>query len=312
MTEQQPAPGMPLPEKVPVTCYPVATLRQFQHMREQVAQKPYAKYFHEDLYIYSDAIPAIREPLTPEKVLPLKDVGRLLEPGYLDEGGENGWCALGDGTAYVASKTRFPGVTGEMIDWWFWWHSAEPERYALWYPYNHVEARSNFAADGRLHRADLGHRDKWLGSTHRVTEYIGPHRKQIRIQFVEPHDQHHFGAGLAPDKLQEAGYVAAVCAVLWDAYLPLKIGEFVHLWRAVEGGLELRSRYWLGHRVYLQLLGLKTPLDYLGGLLGIKRVLAGEEIAHEQFLHDQIEFTNLSRILPGLYAEFGPGCSYQK
>ncbi|KAK7943279.1 uncharacterized protein PG986_012392 [Apiospora aurea] len=312
MTEGQSTPDMALPDKVPVTHYPPSTLKQFRRMRDQVSRKEYAKYFHEDLYMYSDIIPAIREPLAPEQVLPLKDISRLLEPGYPKEGGENGRCALSDGTAYVASNTRFPGVTGEMIDWWFWWHSVEPERYALWYPYNHVEARSSFAASGRLHRDDLGHREKWLGSTHRVTEFIGPYHKRIRIQFVEPHDQPCFGGGLTPEGLQDAGYKAAVCAVLWDAYLPLKLGEFVHLWREVEGGLELRSRYWLGHQVYLKLPGVKLPLDYLGGLLGIKRMLAGEEIAYEQFLHDQIEFTNLARILPGLYAEFGAGCVNRK
>ncbi|KAK8084526.1 hypothetical protein PG997_005797 [Apiospora hydei] len=303
MTERQPTPDLALPEKVPVTCYPPGTLKQFRRMQNQVSQKEYAKYFHEDLYMYSDIIPAIREPLAPGQVLPLKDVSQLLEPGYPKEGGENGWCALSDGTAYVASNTRFPGVTGEMIDWWFWWHSVEPERYALWYPYNHVEARSSFAASGRLHRDYLGHREKWLGSTHRVTEFIGPYHKRIRIQFVEPHDRRCFGGGLTPEGLRDAGYKAAVCAVLWDAYLPLKLGEFVHLWRAVEGGLELRSRYWLGHQVCQG----EDPARLPRGLLGIKRMLAGEEIAYEQFLHDQIEFTNLARILPGLYSEFGPG-----
>ncbi|KAK8069233.1 phloretin hydrolase [Apiospora phragmitis] len=257
MAERHTTPDLPLPGKVPVTYYPPSHLAAVSAYARSNGSETKASH--------------------PEQVLPLEDVSRLLEPGYLEDGeAENGWCALSDGTAYVASKTHFPAATGEMIDWWFWWHSVEPERYALWYPYNHVEARSSFAGNGQLHRADLGHREKWLGSTHRVTEFIGPYHKRIRIQFVEPHDpRHHFGAGLTPEGLRDAGYVAAVCAVLWDAYIPLKLGEFVHLWRAVEGGLELRSRYWLGHQVYLQLPGMKMPLDRLGGLLGIKRMLAG-------------------------------------
>lgn len=32
-----------------------------------------------------------------------------------------------------------------MVDWWFWWHSVESERYALWYPYNHVSAHSSYS-----------------------------------------------------------------------------------------------------------------------------------------------------------------------
>lgn len=43
----------------------------------------------------------------------------------------------------------------------------------------------------------------------------------------------------------------------------------------------------------------------IGGMLGIKRLGAGDKVAYEQFLHDQTEFTNLASILPGLYREFG-------
>lgn len=81
----------------------------------------------------------------------------------------------------------------------------------------------------------------------------------------------------------------------------------MHLWRRKEDGedLELRSRYWLGHQVHLDLGLVKIPLDRAGGITGIKKRLAGEMVADEQFLHGQIEFTNLSSILPDLYHEFG-------
>ncbi len=113
----------------------------------------------------------------------------------------------------------------------------------------------------------------------------------LRITFVDPARY-----GLPWDKLREAGYEAAVCAELWNGHLPLKIGDFIHLWRKAPDGesLELRSRYWLGNEVKLELLGLKIPLDYIGGALGIKRRLAGEGTAYEHFMHDQIEFTNLA------------------
>jgi hypothetical protein len=290
-----------MPEKVPVTYYPLATQRAFESSRQRVCQKPYAKYFNETMYIYSDVTPTLKRPMARKDVLALADAATLLVAG--DHAVENGWAELEDGTAYVASKTRFPGVTGDMVDWWFWWHSVEPERYALWYPYNHGEARSTFA--DRLHREDLGHRDKWLGSTHRVTEFIGSRLMSVRIEFVDPGR-----FGLPFDALERAGYAAAVCAVIWHAFLPLKVGDMLHLWRKTNdgGGLELRSRYWLAHQVHLDVLGLfNIPLDFAGGVLGIKRLLAGESIAYEQFLHDQIEFTNLASILPALYQEYGGG-----
>lgn len=110
-----------------------------------------------------------------------------------------------------------------------------------------------------------------------------------RIEFK---DSSHYG--LPWEVLQKAGYESAVCAVLWDAKLPEKVGKFVHLWRPKEGveGLELRSRYWLGHQVHLNLGLVKIPLDRAGGITGIKKRLAGEKVAHEQFLHGQIESIN--------------------
>lgn len=310
------------PALVPVTYYPVGTQHSHAKMQARVASKPYAHYFRSSpLYVRREALAAIPQPIRDpaRNVLPLAQIRRLLEPG--DHAVENGWYTFPDGTGYVTSKTQFPGCTGDMVDWWFWWHSVEGERYGLWYPYNHWEVRSTHARattsafapaakrDARtgrevplLERDDLAHRQRWLGSTHTVGEYIGPHYMELRIEFVEPA---YFGLGTW-DELRAAGYEAAVCGVLWDKTLPLKIGDMIHLWRRNEGGLELRSRYYLGHEVYLKVMGPNIPiLNTLGGMTGIKHLLAGEKVAYEQFLHDQTEFTNLASFLPAIYREFG-------
>ncbi|KDN69381.1 putative PhlG protein [Colletotrichum sublineola] len=281
--------------KVPVTYYPLETQKAFHHNRRRMKNKKYAKYFNRDLYIYADIPQYIREPMPPHGVLPITGCRRMLEPGYHRY--ENGWRALPDGTGYVASRTRFPGATGDMVRWWFWWHSVEPERYALWFPYDHLSVHSSYA--DRLHRTDLSHTQKWLGSTHRVTEFIGTTKMTIQIHFVDPA---HYG--LPWPELQAAGYEAAVCAEIWDGSVTnLKIGDFLHLWRNTEDGLELRSRYWLGGGVHYKLFGMKVGIDYLAGALGIKRRMAGENIAYEHFIHDQTEFTNLASFLPDLYAD---------
>lgn len=170
-----------------------------------------------------------------------------------------------------------------MVDWWFWWHGVESERYALWYPYNHVYVYSSY-------------------STHTIKEFIGSQFMTIDIEFK---NSSHYG--LPWEVLQKVGYESAVCAVLWDAKLPNKVGKFVHLWRRMEGGegLELRSRYWLGHQAHLNLGHVKIPLHRAGGITGIKKRLAGEKVAYEQSLHEQIEFTNSASILPNLSHEFG-------
>jgi hypothetical protein len=81
----------------------------------------------------------------------------------------------------------------------------------------------------------------------------------------------------------------------------------VHLARKTADGIEQRSRDWIGHDVKLRVLGRKVSVDSAGGALGIKRRMAGERVAYEQILHDQIEFTHLSTFLPELWREFGQG-----
>jgi len=45
---------------------------------------------------------------------------------------------LHDESGYVAVRTRFPGCTAEMIDWWFTWAKKEEDiRYKIWYPGAH-------------------------------------------------------------------------------------------------------------------------------------------------------------------------------
>lgn len=309
------------PALVPVTYYPLGTQHAHAKLRQRVARKPYAHYFRSSpLYVRREALNAIPRPIgdPDENVLPYSQLRRLLEPG--DQPVENGWYAYPDGTGYVTSKTQFPGCTAEMIEWWFWWHSVEGERYALWYPYNHWDVKSTYARATRskftreakrdpktgreisiLERDDLPHRLRYLGSTHTVSEWIGPQHMELRIEFKEPS---YFGLG-DDEELRKAGYEAAVCGCLWDRALPMKVGDMIHLWRKNEDGLELRSRYYLAHQVYFDLMGVKISVDKIGGLLGIKRLQAGEEVAYQQFLHDQTEFTNLASILPSIYEEFG-------
>jgi hypothetical protein len=81
----------------------------------------------------------------------------------------------------------------------------------------------------------------------------------------------------------------------------------VHLVRRTDHGVELRSRYWTGHRMLLNLPGPlpSIPLDGALSALGLKRRLIGLRVAYEQLLHDQTEMTNLSSFLADLYREFG-------
>ncbi|TLS28387.1 hypothetical protein PpBr36_02129 [Pyricularia pennisetigena] len=301
-----PGKGSPPAQLVPLTYYPLETQATLDRNLRRVMGKPYDKYFHTSLHIYSDVTEAIRSPMPRSGYLPPKQAAKLLNPGY--HAHENGWMGLEDGGAYVASRTRFgKEVTGEMIQWWFWWHSLESERYALWFPHCHVRVVVAAGADrALLEDRSVPHVRKWLGVTHRVTEHIGAKELSAHLRFVDPAQY-----GLPWDKLKEAGYEAAVCAEVRDGWEPrLKIGDFVHLWRrdAVTGELELRSRYWFGNETRLDLpCGLAIPLDLPARLLGIKKMRAGPSLAYEHFIHDQTEFTNLASFLPALYAKWAAG-----
>ena len=62
-----------------------------------------------------------------------------------------------DGVSYVAVRTPMPGVTAEMVDWWFDWHPRDPLRYRVWHPAAHRSNRVEQPATRRREGA-LGDR----------------------------------------------------------------------------------------------------------------------------------------------------------
>jgi 2,4-diacetylphloroglucinol hydrolase len=283
-------------DRHPVTYLPVPTQRLLQHNRAAIAGRPYARYFNDELWVHDDALGALRAPMPVDHALPHDPEGfnRLLEPGYLD--GETGYCELPDGAGYVASRVPFPGCTGEMLSWWFWWHAVESARYTLWYPSNHVSCES--LAPDRLTAPGLSHTERYIHTTHHVVEYIGPRRVDILIDFVDPAD-----LGIDTTRFAEAGIVAHACAHVRSFRPRTRIATMLHLARATTEGFELRSRYWIGHDVHVEALGRTVRLGRLLDRTPIRRHLAGAAVAYEQLLHDQIEFTHLASFLADIHTE---------
>jgi hypothetical protein len=286
-------------EMIPVSYFPVATQKTFDFNLARITDKPYVHFFHRDLYLCHDVLPALQQPMDRKKALSTSstDLNSLLDPGYHDV--ENGYCELDDGSAYVASRTVFPKCTGDMFSWWFWWHAVEPERYSLWYPYNHVSVRS--LSPELLTKLGLMHQERYIGTTHLVTEYIGPQRVDITISFVDPS---YYGFDVS--RFPQANIVSHACGEVWLQKPSIRIGTMIHLARKIDDGFELRSRYWLADSVKIKvpLLGYELNLDGLAQTFGLKSRLAGLSVGYEQLVHDQIEFTNLASILPENYQTF--------
>jgi 2,4-diacetylphloroglucinol hydrolase len=283
-------------EVFPVSYFPIPTQRQFETNSQLIRGKAYERYFSGALNLRREVLPALRRPMQRSDALAPEDVNALLAPGY--HAVENGFCEMPDGSAYVASLVPFPRATGEMYAWWFWWHSVEPARYTLWYPYNHIAARPQNR--DVLTTPGLSHEERYVGNTHHVDEYIGSELVRIAIRFVDPAE-----LGFDTGRFAEAGIVGHACARVSLRSPPLEVVTMVHLARATADGIEQRSRYWIGHDAKLRLFGRKLPVDRLGAALGTKKRMAGARVAYEQLLHDQIEFTHLATFLPDLWREFG-------
>ena len=149
--------------------------------------KPYAKYYHRPVTPPDpDLIAQIKpdEQIDPALALPPERISDLLDPGYHEV--ETGWCIMPNGTGYLAVHNRMPGVTVEMLDWWFWWHSMASLRYGLWYPPGHYGISISKKSRARLSDPDVPAKEKIYGRTDHVVEDIGTGAEDIYISFCAP------------------------------------------------------------------------------------------------------------------------------
>ena len=157
--------------------------------------------------------------------------GRAARPGPIS--GECGWCVLPDGCGYVAMRTEMPGVTGEMVDWWFDWHPRDPIRYRIWHPLAH---ESNSVEPP----AEVGEKPYW-GTVHHPVEDIGIGTVHARIAFHDPEV-----LGFAAGALVQPDVAAIVGGFAGDDRRRMQHTKMIHVFLRQNGGVVLRSRFWLG------------------------------------------------------------------
>jgi hypothetical protein len=203
--------------------------------------------------------------------------------------GEFGWWLMDDGTALIANQTFFPNVTGEMFDWWFAWHPIDRLRYAIWDNEDHYDVYLEDPAKAR--DLSLSMQERHWGSVHNIWEDIGTGSVDLlRIHFTKPSE-----LGYDMTKIGTEACNALVCAnvkVIGSGDMPDIPVVMTHFLRPVEGGSELRSRFWFGWQIIdgepVKCIpeGVKVPKEGPIALLN----------------HNVKEFSNLARILPELYA----------
>lgn len=247
---------------------------------EEEKQRSIYKYFTREMARPSESqLIGAQTELKEEDALRIEDKNKLFDPGYLP--GEMGWCRFQDGTATIAALTPMPGVTAEMLDWYFAWHGLEPLRYKIWDPEDHYESKSLNPEQNR--DASLSYRERYWNTMHDTVEGFTGHRTPpVRMMFRNPVD-----VGYDKEKFETFGGTIICGGGIDDGCF------MTHFLRPVEGGSELRSRFWFGYKFVDG-----KPVKMLPGYAEVKL-----EPLKMLLAHSVKEFTNLASILPELFAE---------
>jgi len=249
-------------------------------------KKSYGKYYDETIAALAPHVQYALEhaPFPAGSLPPFSEVTYLENEGYTDL--ETGFSVEADGSIYAAILTAMPGVTPEMWDWWFGWHGSQDSRYKLWHPKSHVSA---VWEDGKTD-------DAYIGRNSIIEEYIGDEFTDGLIQFKSPTE-----FGFSFDAVKDPSKAVYVCARLGHSKLPIDFGYLVHQVRAVEGGSEMRSRFWMGGKYTI--VRKEGIFAELGTSFLQKQKLLPAGFGREIVTHCSEEMTHLAAFLPKLYSE---------
>jgi hypothetical protein len=257
--------------------------------------RPFAKYLFEEMPQPGPAHMALMDsPCDPVKAISPEQINDLLNPGDLDV--EIGWCNLPNGAGFIANKMVYPGVTAEMVDWWFAWHPLEDLRYRIWYPPQHGGIMLSPEGRKRLLDSSIPLAERNWGVVHHVTENCDCGMENIDINFLSPQD---FGFDMSrwkkPNVATFAGGFGWAVSVNKNDESITAPALMCHIFRETPAGLEHRTRFWMGYR-----MSCGKPESTLPPGIQVPAV-AIQGLAR----HNVKEFTRFGDFLPRIYQEFG-------
>jgi phloretin hydrolase len=256
--------------------------------------KAYAKYYRDPVPPDPAHLAMMDTPCDPLKAIYPEQMNDLLNPGDLPV--EIGWCNLPNGAGFIANRNVYKFVTAEMIHWWFAWHPLEDLRYRIWYPPQHAGISLSPESRDRILDQSIPISEKNWGVTHHVTEDCDCGMENIEITFQSPRD---FGFDMT--RWKEPLVATFIGGFGWSSPAnktdhAIKAPSLMcHIFRQIPGGLEQRTRFWMGYRMFQgkpELIlppGASVPPFVVQGLAR----------------HNVREFSNLGVLLPEIYAEFG-------
>lgn len=253
--------------------------------------KWYAKYWNPVMAPLPDHIREAIDlgPQASALCLSFDNAGTLTDPGYQDL--ESGYALFEDGSMHIATLTRMPGVSPVMWDWWFWWHATETQRYKLWYPRAHVYAEWS----GEMTNNNTPYRDRYIGGTSFVDEYVGSTLGQLAISFVHPGKLGFNDGRLDPDE------ATAICGTVGFSGSPLDWGHLIHYVRRVNGGAEMRSRFWMGGNNVAPRGRAPQTGELEAAAESVMRL--SESQARSMLVHCSQEMNHLAAFLPDIFDE---------
>ena len=233
--------------------------------------------------------------MDPSKALPIENINDLLDPGYHEV--EAGWCALPQGGLYIANHRNMPGVTVDMVNWWFWWHSLEDLRYKIWWPKGHFGISVSNRDRAVILDPDTPETLRFQGRTHFVLEDVGgPCAEKIAISFMTPEE---VGFDMERFKSPNVGTIVAANGVSLMLDPPPGVPAhkspafMIHFVRETDEGVEFRNRFWMGYHI----------LDKKHHFCLTKIDIIPPMVAMVLDIHNVFEFSYLRSFLPQIYEE---------
>jgi hypothetical protein len=256
---------------------------------QDLKTKPYARFWNPELAPLSQAA---REALlvggvAQDMIPPYESANDMFFSGKPTL--ETGYTFASDGSVRVAIETDMPGVEPYMWDWWFGWHSDSPERYKLWHPQAHMHAYWD-----KDPPKGTRNRERYVGYTSIVDEYVGSDFMRFAISFVSPRS-----VGLTHPSLDDPTQATAICAKGTIKGVPVTTGNLIHMIQKTPTGSRMRSRFWVGgsNIVPRGLIGI--PVAAMARM-GFRST---ETDARNLLVHCAQEMTHLAKFLPALYAQ---------
>ncbi len=222
----------------------------------------------------------IKAALNKNEITPthFSEMNNILESEKLQK--EVGYQKMEKDTYLVSMYCPMPGITPEMIKWWFWWHPQKNERYQVWFPEAHFAIGYSKKQAGYFKCTEC---PDFQNNTQYPVEKIGGMRMPLRIDFISP-EEFGFSRQMMDENnipLIVCGHVGAFKGLIWHT-------EMAHIFKQTEDGLFMISRFWLGK-------SMKNPV--------LRKRIITEDMAKGMAEHCCIEYRNLVEILPVLYHE---------